>query len=95
MYSIYYNSINCQNIEYKFHTQKIVTNILILRTEDDEFFYNKLIQMLGTTYPIMTLDSAMSQDMRIIEYELCINKMLIQYVARNSVNQKNWFGKDK
>jgi hypothetical protein len=37
----------------------------------------------------------MSEFMKIIEYELSINHLLLQYVERNSVNQKNWFGKDK
>lgn len=65
----------------------IITNILVLRTDNDDFFYDKLVLMLGDTYPIMTLNSNLSEHLKIIEYEMNINKLLIQYVERNKVSQ--------
>ena len=64
----------------------IITNILVLRTDNDDFFYDKLVLMLGDTYPIMTLNSNLSEHLKIIEYEMNINKLLIQYVERNKVS---------
>lgn len=84
-----------QNMEDKRHRQNMTTNVLILRTENDGFFYEKLIQMLGDDYPIITLNSQMSEFMKIIEYELWMNHLVGQYAERVKVNQSNWFGKEK
>ena len=72
-----------------------VSNVLVLRTNGDEFFYERLLQLLGDDYPLMTCNSDMSEFMKIIEYELCVNQLLYQYIERNNVDQINWFGKDK
>ena len=42
--------------------------------------------MLNDEYPIVTLNSQMSESMKIIEYELTINHMLLNYVERNKIN---------
>lgn len=82
-------------MENKRQVDGIITNVLVLRTDDDEFFYERLIKLLGNDYPIMTCNSEMSEFMKIIEYEFVVNHLLYQYVERNNVDQINWFGKDK
>lgn len=73
-------------MEDKKHRQNMTTNVLILRSELDGFFYDKLIQMLGDDYPIITLNSELSEFMKIIEYELWMNHLVGQYVQRVKVN---------
>ena len=51
--------------------------------------------MLGDDYPIITLNSELSEFMKIIEYELWMNHLVGQYVERVKVNQSNWYGKEK
>ncbi len=72
-----------------------MTNVIVLRTENDEYFYERLIKMLDGDYPLLTLTSQMSEHLKIVEYELVINQMLYQFVVRNQVNQIDWFGKQK
>ena len=42
--------------------------------------------MLGNDYPIITLNSELSEFMKIIEYELWMNHLVGQYVERVKVN---------
>ncbi|MFO0131181.1 MAG: hypothetical protein ACK52J_00920 [bacterium] len=50
--------------------------MLVLHSDYDGFFYDKLVEMLGGNYPMMTFKSSMSEFMKIIEYEICINHMV-------------------
>jgi len=54
----------------------ILTNVIVLRTENDDYFYDRLLKMLDGDYPLLTLTSQMSENLKIIEYELVINQML-------------------
>jgi|NOAtaT_6_FD_contig_21_2670339_length_314_multi_3_in_0_out_0_1 hypothetical protein len=73
-------------MEHKKHKDGIITNILVLRSENDGYFYDRLMKMLGSDYPIITFSSQMSEYMKIIEYELWVNHMLLQYVERTGIN---------
>ena len=57
-----------------------------MHSDYDGFFFDKLVEMLDGKYPIMTFKSSMSEFMKIIEYEICINHMVAQYVERNKIS---------
>jgi hypothetical protein len=44
-------------MEQKRNKDGVSSNILVLRTDNDEYFYSKLIKLLGDDYPILTLES--------------------------------------
>ena len=48
-------------------------------------------------YPIWIIDSCVNENenLEIVEYELIINKFIIQMIEKYNIDQTNWHGKDK
>jgi hypothetical protein len=80
-------------MEFQRAKKNFVTNVIILRQNQDEIFYENCLKVLNNNYPLWVIDSELSEELKIIEYELTINQLLLQVIESQEIDQAEWEGK--
>ena len=84
-----------QNIEYQ-RNQGVINHFVMFASQaKDKEFRDKCIKMLGQEYPVWQVESELTEDLQILEYEMLINHFILKWLEKKNIDQISWFGKEK
>jgi len=80
-----------QNLSYN----SADTSVIILKSsESDNRFVEKIQKMISKSH-LWILDSDLSEDLKIIEYEIALNYFILRIMSKLNINQIDWPNKNK
>ncbi len=92
-YEFAHGCYQCLNMARK--SNKVYPIIILDEIHDTNSKRQQLAKVKNSLpdYPIWSIQSSLSEDFKIIEYELTINYYILQLMDRLEINQINWEGK--